>query len=187
MSKDYTEDWTDRQKEFCRVLTKIIENGTYTSTMNNFIHSWWKAEKGHFNVTENRESLAWSEAWDVLRELNEKIGKGIDTKFPVLSDVMNRFNLHAQVKGDSWQEIPLNSLMGDFSEECEEFWDACPDRIEAMYTEAIDVILIMLMVATRLKDALKMEVKAKMEKARMVGVDSLKRRVDGEDWTDEEE
>lgn len=186
MSKDFTEEWTAWQKEFYHCLTKVVENGTYTETMNALIYSWRKAEKGQHTVTDDKEAKAWSEAWDCLRELNEKIGKGIDTKFPVLSDVLERYAIHAQVKGDSWQEISLNSLMGDFSEECEEFWDACPVRLEAMYSEAIDVILVMLMVATRIKDAIKLEVKAKVEKAKMEDVDSIKRRVDGKDWTEEE-
>ena len=153
MDKDYTEDWTDRQREFFHCLTKIIENGTYTETMHGLIYSWWKAEKAQNNVTDDKEALAWSQAWDVLRELNLKIGKGIDTKFPVLNDVMERFNIHSQVKGDSWQTLELGHLLDQFSKECEEFWDSCgnPDVPVPSYSEMIDVLLVALMIATRLK------------------------------------
>ena len=151
MDKDYTEDWTDRQREFFHCLTKIIENGTYTETMHGLIYSWWKAEKAQNNVTDDKEALAWSQAWDVLRELNLKIGKGIDTKFPVLDDVMERFNIHALEKGDSWKDLPLVFLVELFDKECQELWDACPDKEEQMYSEIIDVILVALMIATRLK------------------------------------
>lgn len=44
VKKDFTEEWTDRQREFYHCLSKVIENGTYTETMNWLIYSWWKAE-----------------------------------------------------------------------------------------------------------------------------------------------
>ena len=75
MGKDCKEDWTDRQKEFHHCLTKIIENGVYTDTMHRLVCSWRQGEWGQHSVTGDKEALAWSQAWDVLREVNENIGK----------------------------------------------------------------------------------------------------------------
>lgn len=75
----------------------------------------------------------------------------------ILEDVEKVFNKHRSEEGYSYHEMPLDALIGTFSEEIEEFWNECPDRLKGMYREALDIILVGLMVAEEVSRVLDME------------------------------
>jgi len=66
----------------------------------------------------------------------------------ILEEIRNLYNKHYPKKGDSWKKLPINVLWDKLEEEYNELKMTFEDK---RYEELLDLILVALMLAKRLK------------------------------------